>query len=146
MSWLSGSFSSLTSQQLLSLYKASLHCYYHTKVLRKYLSKRNSEKTFKWGHSKSAFVPKVRSLINDPNNGAMKADIYSSMISNFYMLIKPLIHSGHAYNSSEKRQNLRKFGQKCAKFEDILKKGRWLLGIITHCKLLEKALNYLWKK
>ena len=35
-----------------------------------------------------------------------------------------------------------KFGQKCTKFENILKKGTWLRTIIAHIKLLEKALTF----
>ena len=41
----------------------------------------------------------------------------------------------------KKVQNIWKFGQKCTKFENILKKGRWLHAIIAHNKLLEKALD-----
>ena len=32
-------------------------------------------------------------------------------------------------------------GKKITKFENILKKGRWLCAIIAHNKLLEKALT-----
>ena len=39
----------------------------------------------------------------------------------------------------KKGENIWKFGQKCTKFEDILKKGRWLHVIIARNKLLEKA-------
>ena len=39
-------------------------------------------------------------------------------------------------------QNIWKFGQKCTKFENILKKGTWLRAIIAHIKLLEKALTF----
>ena len=39
----------------------------------------------------------------------------------------------------KKGQNLWKFGQKCTKLENFLKKGRWLLGIITRNKLLWKG-------
>ena len=38
-------------------------------------------------------------------------------------------------------QNISKFGQKCTKFEHILKKGRQLCVITAHNKLLEKALS-----
>ena len=34
-------------------------------------------------------------------------------------------------------QNIRKFGQKCTKFEQVLKEIRWLLAIIARNKLLE---------
>ena len=44
---------------------------------------------------------------------------------------------------SKKGQNIWKFGQKCTKCENILKKGRWLRAIIAHKKLLEKALFYI---
>ena len=37
----------------------------------------------------------------------------------------------------EKGQNTWKFGQKCTKFENILKKRRWLRAIIAHNKLLK---------
>ena len=37
-----------------------------------------------------------------------------------------------------KRQSILKFGQKCTKFENILKKCRWLHAIITCNELLEK--------
>ena len=40
----------------------------------------------------------------------------------------------------QKRANNWKFGQKSTKYENILKKGRWLHAIITHNKLLEKTL------
>ena len=40
----------------------------------------------------------------------------------------------------KKGQNIWKFGQKCTKFENILKKGRWLSAIIARNKLLEKGL------
>ena len=36
-----------------------------------------------------------------------------------------------------KGQNIWKFGQKCAKFENILKKVRWLQVIIAHNGLVE---------
>ena len=41
----------------------------------------------------------------------------------------------------KKEQNIWKFGQKCLKFENVLKKCRWLHAIIAHNKLLEKALE-----
>ena len=41
------------------------------------------------------------------------------------------------------RQNIWKFGQKCTKFENILKKGKGLHVITTHNKLLDKALGDL---
>ena len=41
---------------------------------------------------------------------------------------------------AKKGQNIWKFGQKCTEFENILKKSRWLHAIITHNKLLKKAL------
>ena len=40
----------------------------------------------------------------------------------------------------KKGQNIWKLGQKCANFEYILKKGRWLHVIIARNKLLEKSL------
>ena len=46
----------------------------------------------------------------------------------------------------KKEQNIWKFGQKCTKFENILKKGKWLRAIITRNKLLEKALGDLCKQ
>ena len=45
-----------------------------------------------------------------------------------------------AKKKGKKVQNIWKFGQKCTKFENILKKGSWLRAIITCNKLLEKAL------
>ena len=39
----------------------------------------------------------------------------------------------------QKVQNIWKFGQICTKFENILKKGRWLHAIMAWNKLLEKA-------
>ena len=42
----------------------------------------------------------------------------------------------------KKGQNILKFEQKCTKFENILKKGRWLHVIIACNKLLEKALKW----
>ena len=44
------------------------------------------------------------------------------------------------FKKGKKGQNIWKFGQKCTKLENTLKKGRWLRVIITHNKLLEKAL------
>ena len=41
----------------------------------------------------------------------------------------------------KKGQNIWKFGTKCRKFENILQNYRWLSAIITHNKLLEKALT-----
>ena len=43
----------------------------------------------------------------------------------------------------EKRENIWKFGQKCTKFENILKKGRWLCAVIACNKLPEQALTPL---
>ena len=40
----------------------------------------------------------------------------------------------------QKGQNIWKFRQKYTKFENILKRGKWLHVIITHSNLLEKAL------
>ena len=40
----------------------------------------------------------------------------------------------------KKEQNIWKFGQKCTKLENNLKKGRWLRAIIAHNKLLGKTL------
>ena len=37
----------------------------------------------------------------------------------------------------EKGENIWKFVQKCTKFENILKRGRWLHAIIVHNKPLE---------
>ena len=42
-------------------------------------------------------------------------------------------------NMGKNEQNIWKFGQKCTKFKNILKKGRWLRAIIARNKLLEKA-------
>ena len=39
----------------------------------------------------------------------------------------------------KKGQNIWKFGQKYTKFENILKKDRWLRAITSRNKLLEKA-------
>ena len=44
------------------------------------------------------------------------------------------------FKKHKKGQNICKFGQKCTKFENILKKGRWLHAIITCIELLEKVL------
>ena len=44
-------------------------------------------------------------------------------------------------NKGKKGQNIWKFGRKCAKIENILKKGTWLHAIIARNKLLEKALE-----
>ena len=41
----------------------------------------------------------------------------------------------------KKGETIWKFGQKCTKFENILKNGRWLRAIIARSKLLEKALS-----
>ena len=41
----------------------------------------------------------------------------------------------------QKGQNMWKFGQICPKFENILKKGKWLRAIIARNKLLEKDLT-----
>ena len=41
----------------------------------------------------------------------------------------------------EKGQNIWEFVQECTKFENILKKGKWLHAIIARNKLIEKALN-----
>ena len=40
----------------------------------------------------------------------------------------------------KKQQNIWNFGQRCTKFENILKKGRLLCVINAYKKLLEKAL------
>ena len=40
----------------------------------------------------------------------------------------------------KKSKIFEKIVQKCTKFENILKKGRWLRAIIACIKLLEKAL------
>ena len=42
---------------------------------------------------------------------------------------------------SKKEQSIWKFWQKCKKFENILKKGRWLYVIIAFNILLEKVLQ-----
>ena len=44
------------------------------------------------------------------------------------------------FKKGKKRQNIWKFGQKCKKIENILKKGWWLRAIIAPNELLEKAL------
>ena len=41
----------------------------------------------------------------------------------------------------KKGQFIWKLGQKCTKFENISKKGRWLRAIIARNKLLEQALE-----
>ena len=47
---------------------------------------------------------------------------------------------GKKYLKREKKgQNIWKYGQKCTKLENILKKGRWLHVIIAYYKLLEKS-------
>ena len=43
------------------------------------------------------------------------------------------------FKKGKKRQNIWKYGQKCTKFENILKKGRWLHVIIASYKVLEKS-------
>ena len=51
---------------------------------------------------------------------------------------------GHVCNFSEKgqkRANIWKFGQKCTKFEDILKKCSLMCATITSMKQLQHALN-----
>ena len=51
---------------------------------------------------------------------------------------------GHACDFSDKEQkgqNIWKFGQKCTKFENILKKGSLICATIVHMKQLEYALN-----
>ena len=40
----------------------------------------------------------------------------------------------------KKGQHIWTFGQRCKKFENILKKGKWLRAIISRNKLLEKVL------
>ena len=45
------------------------------------------------------------------------------------------------FKKGKKGQNILKFGQKCTKFKNILKKGSWLHAIIVRNKLLEKALS-----
>ena len=37
----------------------------------------------------------------------------------------------------KKKENIWKYGQKCTKIENLLKKGRWLRAIIARNKLLE---------
>ena len=49
----------------------------------------------------------------------------------------------YRHKKGKKGQNTWKLGQKCTKLENILKKGRWLHGIIAHNKLLEQALPEL---
>ena len=44
----------------------------------------------------------------------------------------------------KKAQNIWKFGQKCTKFENILKKGNPICATIAHMKQLEYALNMTW--
>ena len=44
----------------------------------------------------------------------------------------------------KKAQNIWKFGQKCTKFENILKKGSPICATIAHMKQLEYALNMTW--
>ena len=45
-------------------------------------------------------------------------------------------------HKGQKGQNIGKFRQKCTKFGNILKKGRWLHVIIAQNKLLEKPLVF----
>ena len=40
----------------------------------------------------------------------------------------------------KKMQSIWNFVQKCTKYENIMKKSRWLCVILVHNKLLEKAL------
>ena len=47
------------------------------------------------------------------------------------------------FKKGKKGQKNYKYGQKCTKFGNILKKGRWLYAIIAFNKLVEKA---LWSK
>ena len=49
------------------------------------------------------------------------------------------------FKKGEKGQNIWKFGQKSTKFENILKKGRWLHAIIACNQLLEKE-EKLWRE
>ena len=48
--------------------------------------------------------------------------------------------SERGQKNAKKGQNIWKFGQKCTKFENVLKKGRWLCAIIARNELLEKTL------
>ena len=50
------------------------------------------------------------------------------------------INDKKMFKKGKKGQNIWKFGHKCTKFENILKKGRWLRAIIARNKLLEKGL------
>ena len=47
------------------------------------------------------------------------------------------------FKKGKKGKNIWKFEQKHTKFENILKKSRWLHAIMKHNKLLEKALFLL---
>ena len=49
----------------------------------------------------------------------------------------PILESKGMCDFSGKGQNIWKVGQKCTKFENILKEDRWLCEIIAHSKLLE---------
>ena len=43
------------------------------------------------------------------------------------------------FKKSKKRQNTWKFSQKCTKFENILKKSRWLRAVIARNILLKEG-------
>ena len=81
-------------------------------------------------------------------------EVVSTALKNIKVEIHAIEHKacsrkqGHVCDFSEKRQinvkkgqNIWKFGQKCLKFENVLKKRRWLHAIIACNKLLEKTLE-----
>ena len=72
----------------------------------------------------------------------IKAEIYAIQHKAYYRKQGHVCHfSEKGQINSKKAQNIWKFGQKCLKFENVLKKCRWLHAIIAHNKLLEKALE-----
>ena len=69
---------------------------------------------------------------------------FDGVVLGIYFRIQGLFYKGHACDfleKGQKGQNIWKFGQKCTKFENILKKGRWLSEIIACNKLVEKTLG-----
>ena len=72
----------------------------------------------------------------------IKAEIYAIQHKAYYRKQGHVCHfSEKGQINSKKAQNIWKFGQKCLKFENVLKKCRWLHAIVAHNKLLEKALE-----
>ena len=103
--------------------------------------------------SKWAFG-KVTLLEIDHMEIFVTCEVVFSALRNIKVKINAIQHKvyprkqGHVRNFPEKEQinvkkgqNIWKFGQKCLKFENFLKKWRWLHAIIAHNKLLEKVLE-----